>query len=86
MILGNIIASLGIIIGFIGLIMIPLYNFQELPFSADMGYAKGGGWKLLAQSITFRHPCGPLHTLCLEENLITSEKPEKGRNVISITA
>lgn len=51
---GNIIASLGIVIGVLGLLMLPLYNFHELPFIADTGYAKGGGWKLLAQSGVFK--------------------------------
>ena len=54
--IGNILASIGIIIGFLGVLMLPLYNFQELPFIADSGYAKGGGWKLLAQSGVFKWP------------------------------
>ena len=36
--------------------MLPLYNFHELPFIADSGYAKGGGWKLIAQSGVFKWP------------------------------
>ena len=52
--IGNILASIGIIIGFLGLIMLPLYNVNELPFTADSGYAKGGGWRLLAQSGVFK--------------------------------
>ena len=52
--IGNILASIGIVVGFPGFIMLPLYNFHELPFIADSGYAKGGGWKLLAQSGVFK--------------------------------
>jgi len=52
--IGNYIAIAGIIIGFLGLIMLPIYNFHELPFVADFGYAKGSGWKLLAQSGVFK--------------------------------
>ena len=54
--LGNILASIGIVLGLFGLICLPLFNFHELPFLADMGYAKGGGWKLLAQSGVFKRP------------------------------
>lgn len=54
--IGNIIASIGIVIGFIGILMLPLYNFTEMPFVADSGYAKGGGWLLLAQSGVFKWP------------------------------
>ncbi len=52
--IGNILASIGVVIGVLGLLMLPLYNFHELPFIADSGYAKGGGWKLLAQSGIFK--------------------------------
>jgi hypothetical protein len=41
--LGNILASIGIVVGFIGFLMLPFYNFHELSFTADPGYAKGGG-------------------------------------------
>ena len=36
--------------------MLPIYNFHELPFIADSGYAKGGGWKLIVQSGVFKYP------------------------------
>ncbi len=51
---GNIIAGIGIAVGFLGFIMLPLFNFHELPFIADTGYIKGGGWILLAQSGIFK--------------------------------
>ncbi len=54
--LGNIMAALGLVSIFLGLLMLPLYNFKELPFLADTGYAKGGGWKLMAQSGVFKWP------------------------------
>ncbi|MHB8809764.1 MAG: hypothetical protein ACYC9M_07090 [Desulfobulbaceae bacterium] len=54
--LGNILACIGIILGIIGVLCLPLYNFNELPYLADSGYAKGGGWKLLAQSGIFIRP------------------------------
>ena len=52
--IGNILASIGIIIGVLGFLMLPFYNFHELPFIADSGYAKGGGWMLIAQSGIFK--------------------------------
>ena len=54
--LGNYLASIGIILRVLGFLMLPLYNFQELPFWADSGYAKGGGWKLVAQSGILKYP------------------------------
>ncbi len=54
--IGNIIASIGIVTGFIGMMMLPFYNFTEMPFLADSGYAKGGGWLLLTQSGIFKWP------------------------------
>jgi hypothetical protein len=54
--IGNILASVGIILGFLGLICLPLYNFHELPFMADPAYPKGSGWKVLAQIGIFARP------------------------------
>lgn len=60
--IGNILASIGIVIGFIGLLCLPFWNLKEMPFLADSGYAKGGGWILLASSGVFKKP-GILLTL-----------------------
>lgn len=54
--IGNILASVGIILGFLGLICLPLYNFHELPFMADPAYPKGSGWKVLMQTGIFARP------------------------------
>jgi hypothetical protein len=54
--IGNIIASIGIVTGVIGMMMLPFYNFTEMPFLAGSGYAKGGGWLLLTQSGIFKWP------------------------------
>jgi hypothetical protein len=54
--IGNIIASIGIILGFLGFICMPLYNFHELPYSADPGSIKGAGWKILMQTGLFSRP------------------------------
>lgn len=54
--IGNILASIGIVIGVIGLLCLPLWNLNEMPFLADFGYGKGGGWILLASSGVFKKP------------------------------
>jgi hypothetical protein len=54
--IGNILASVGIILGFLGLICLPLYNFHELPYMADPAYPKGSGWKVLIQTGIFTRP------------------------------
>ncbi len=54
--IGNILATLGIITGFIGILCLPLWNLNELPFIGESGYAKGGGWILIAQSGILKKP------------------------------
>lgn len=54
--LGNILAATTIIVGFIGILMLPLWNLTELPYAGDTGFAKGGGWILMAQSGVFKWP------------------------------
>ncbi|PKN63149.1 MAG: hypothetical protein CVU57_21020 [Deltaproteobacteria bacterium HGW-Deltaproteobacteria-15] len=54
--IGNVIAALGIILCFLGLISLPLYNFHELPYLANPAWPKGSGWKLLAQAGIFLKP------------------------------
>ena len=54
--LGNILASIGIILGILGFICLPFWNLRELPYLADPGYGKGGGWILLVQTGLFTRP------------------------------
>ena len=54
--LGNILASIGIILGILGFICLPFWNLRELPYLADPGYGKGGGWILLVQTGLFARP------------------------------
>jgi hypothetical protein len=51
--LGNILASVGIVLGVLGIICLPLWNLRENPYLADPAYAKGGGWILLIQTGTY---------------------------------
>ena len=53
---GNIIALIGGIFLVLGLIFLPINNFYELPFMADPGYAKGGGFKVIIQTGIFAKP------------------------------
>lgn len=54
--IGNILASIGIVLGLIGLICLPLWNLHELPFVADSSYPKGGGWIKIVQTGIFARP------------------------------
>lgn len=54
--IGNILAGIGIIIGFVGFIFLPLWNSHELPYKADPAYPKGGGWIALVQTGFFVRP------------------------------
>ena len=54
--LGNVIASIGIVIGVVGFICLPLWNLHELPYLADTSYPKGSGWILLIQTGIFVRP------------------------------
>jgi hypothetical protein len=54
--IGNIIASAGLIIGFIGIMCLPLFNLRELPFIGDAGYPKGGGWICFVQTGILTRP------------------------------
>lgn len=54
--IGNIIACIGIVIGVIGFVCLPLWNLNEHPYIADPGYPKGGFWILLAQTGLFARP------------------------------
>jgi hypothetical protein len=54
--LGNSLASIGIVLVFIGFICLPLYNFHELPYTADPAYPKGSGWMVLMQTGIFARP------------------------------
>ena len=53
---GNILALIGGIFLIFGLLFLPINNFHELPFMADSGYAKGGGFKLIVQTGIFARP------------------------------
>lgn len=50
--IGNILASIAIVLGVLGFLFLPLFNFHELPFIADPGY-RGSGWKVLIQTGIF---------------------------------
>jgi len=54
--LGNILASIGIVLGVLGIICLPLWNLRELPYVAEPAYPKGGGWILLIQTGIFARP------------------------------
>jgi len=54
--IGNILASIGIVLGFIGFICLPLWNLRELPYIADPAYPKGGWWIALTQTGIFARP------------------------------
>jgi hypothetical protein len=54
--LGNILAGIGIILGFLGFICLPFWNLRELPYLTDPGYPRGGGWILLVQTGLFARP------------------------------
>lgn len=54
--LANTLASVGIVLGVLGIICLPLWNLHENPYLADPAYAKGGGWILLIQTGIFARP------------------------------
>jgi hypothetical protein len=54
--LGNILATIGIVLGVLGIVCLPLWNLRELPYKADPAYPKGGGWILLIQTGIFSRP------------------------------
>lgn len=54
--IGNILATIGIIIGFIGVICLPLWNLHELPYAGDPAYPKGGGWISFVQTGILARP------------------------------
>ena len=54
--LGNILGFIGITIGFIGFMCLPLWNLYEHRYLADTGFPKGGGWILFAQTGLFMRP------------------------------
>jgi len=54
--LGNILASIGMIFGFLGFLCLPLWNLNELTYLADPAYPKGSGWIILAQLGIFTRP------------------------------
>ena len=47
---GNLLAAAGIIMGFIGVLCLPLWNYHELPYAGDPAYPKGGGWIFFVQT------------------------------------
>ena len=51
--IGNILVSIGIILGTLGLLCWPIYNFHEIPFIADPGYLRGSGWRVIIQTGIF---------------------------------
>lgn len=50
--IGNILASIGIILGILGLTILPINNFFEIPHIADPN-VKGSGWIVLIQTGVF---------------------------------
>jgi hypothetical protein len=54
--IGNILAAIGIIIGFIGLLCLPLWNLHELPYAGDPAFPKGGGWISFIQTGILARP------------------------------
>jgi hypothetical protein len=54
--IGNILAAIGIVLGFLGFICLPFWNLHELPYVVDPSYPKGSGWILLVQGGIFARP------------------------------
>ena len=54
--IGNIIAAAGLVIGFLGILCLPLWNLHELPYAGDPGFPKGGGWISFIQTGIFARP------------------------------
>jgi len=48
--IGNILAAIGIVLGFLGLLCLPLWNLHERPYLVDSGYPKGSGWIFMVQT------------------------------------
>jgi len=47
--LGNVLSSIAIVLGVVGFLCLPLFNFHELPYIADPAY-RGSGWKVFIQT------------------------------------
>jgi hypothetical protein len=50
--IGNLLASIAIVLGVIGFLCLPLFNFHESPYLADP-LVRGSGWRVFIQTGIF---------------------------------